>query len=901
MSTPFISRSLRSLLLAGAAFAAPLHAETADAAPEEIVVTGSRPIAESEAAALKAQKESPALVSVVASDAVGRLPDQNIAQAISRLPGVGVERDQGQARYVNLRGAPRSWATLSFDGITVVSPEGRDSRYDSIPSAIASQVVVRKAVTPDMTGETIAGNVDVITRSAFDYDGFRFAGKGGVGYVDLGNRTEYEAAAVVSNRFETGAGEIGILASASYYRRGLVTDNFETDWEQVTQDQRPGFADRVWPRETENKLYRSQRLSYSASGRIDWEPSVGNRVFVSSIYSAFADDELRNNYIYDLDDQQGRVPTLTAACPTTGVQPPAANTTGYADVCTGNTPFLGTVHGIDINANIRIVDYVQSVFTNTIGGDHEAGDWKVRWRGNYTKSVDDRSQPALIGFESPGFGTNGATATGRPTVVYDLTDRNLSKVELYRTLRSPTGVLSRGARVTNIEDFALPLARFRSLDARDTTNAYTGRLELEREFASTTVKVGAQYDNRNKTARERLLDLNLAQATTAGVPLSLQAYTKDGAFQGDIPLGYTFRYFDKDIATAAVDRALASGLTRAPVNANFYDVTEEIWSAYAMATTKVDWGSIVYGARVEHIRNDSRAFAQTGLVNVRSDRTLVYPSLHFNWDVTDEHKIRLSFNTGAARPDYDELRPNFTFNDANRTVSGGNPTAKPEKAKGIDLYYEYYIAPQGYFSVGGYYKDVKDALFNVTQTFGLDVLNAAGVDRSQYVLSTIGNGGDGKVYGIEGAVQLQLDPFIEGSSVPAWLGGFGISANVTLTDSEATTPDGRKVRFPGTSDVLYNLSGYYEKYGVSLRASYQKRTAWIDAIGSAADGGDFFWAADDELDVSARYAISENFEVYFDAANLLNGPGRRFVGTSARTLEFEKFGARYTGGVRVTF
>ncbi len=87
------------------------------------MVVGSRPIAESEAAALRVQRNSPSLIAVVSSDAVGRLPDQNIAAATGRLPGVAVQRDQGQARYLSLRGGPITWSTLSFDGITVISPK----------------------------------------------------------------------------------------------------------------------------------------------------------------------------------------------------------------------------------------------------------------------------------------------------------------------------------------------------------------------------------------------------------------------------------------------------------------------------------------------------------------------------------------------------------------------------------------------------------------------------------------------------------------------------------------------------------------------------------------------------------------------------------------------------------
>ena len=85
------------------------------------------------------------------------------------------------------------------------------------------------------------------------------------------------------------------------------------------------------------------------------------------------------------------------------------------------------------------------------------------------------------------------------------------------------------------------------------------------------------------------------------------------------------------------------------------------------------------------------------------------------------------------------------------------------------------------------------------------------------------------------------------------------------------------MRLPGTSDVVYNLGGYYEKYGLSLRLQYQRRTDWLDTIADdLTDAGDTYWAADDELDFSARYAVNRNFEIYFDASNLLNKPGRRY-------------------------
>lgn len=231
-----VSSTSRALLCVGvsvaALLAAPASAQTAPAAvtdDSEIIVTASRPIAESEAAALKVQRNSDNLVAVAAADSVGRLPDQNIAQAAGRLPGVAIERDQGQARYISLRGAPNYWTTLSFDGINVVSPEGRDARYDSVPSALASLIVVSKAVTPDMPGETISGNVNIVTRSPFDYTGFRLAAKLGGGTSEYGGRASYEGSLVLSNTYETGIGNIGVLVSGSYYERNMITDNFEID------------------------------------------------------------------------------------------------------------------------------------------------------------------------------------------------------------------------------------------------------------------------------------------------------------------------------------------------------------------------------------------------------------------------------------------------------------------------------------------------------------------------------------------------------------------------------------------------------------------------------------------------------------------------------------------------
>ena len=479
---------------------------------------------------------------------------------------------------------------------------------------------------------------------------------------------------------------------------------------------------------------------------------------------------------------------------------------------------------------------------------------------------------------------------------------------MFRTITTTNPTTFRaGAEVVDIDQFQRPLTSLVSNDFVDITKAYTGKFDITKELelfgGEAKIMFGAQFDQRTKEANETQYSATNAQAAALGISTTFADQSLNVPFKGEIPLGYTFRYFDLAKMRANVD-ILRQNRPATFLAANFYNVREQVFAGYLAGRVGYDWGSILAGARVEHIKNRGGAFANGNIalpVTVENDITLVYPSLHVNYDIAEDKKLRVSFNTGAARPDYDQLRPNFTFNDQNLTISGGNPFAKPERAYGVDAYFEWYIQPQGYISLGVFYKHIEDVLFNQSQTFNSDALNTGGIDRSQYIFSTIGNGGKGYILGAELAFQSQLEPYTQALGLPDWMGGFGISTNFTFNDSEAETPTGAKVALPGTSDIVYNVGAYYEKYGVSMRLNYQKRTDWLDGLGSVADGGDFYWTTDDEMDFSARYAVTPNFEVYFDASNLLNQPGRRFVRDRQFTIEWERFGRRYTGGVRFTF
>ena len=156
---------------------------------DEIIVTG-QPIVGSQRAALLRQREADNVVSVIAADTVGQFPDQNAAAALSRLPAVAVQRDQGQERYLQIRGAPNRWTSVSIDGINIVGvDEGgnqRAFRFDAVPAVILSALEVNKTLTPDMSAESIVARVDLQTYSPFDRRGIDLQGDLGRGEMNLG-------------------------------------------------------------------------------------------------------------------------------------------------------------------------------------------------------------------------------------------------------------------------------------------------------------------------------------------------------------------------------------------------------------------------------------------------------------------------------------------------------------------------------------------------------------------------------------------------------------------------------------------------------------------------------------------------------------------------------------------
>ena len=131
--------------------------ELASAQGEDILVVGQRA---NQASALSRKRESDVVSDVLTRDAIGQFPDQNVAESLRRLPGVNVLNDQGEGRFVSVRGLDPDLVSTSLNGVRVPSPESdvRSVALDVISSDIIESIEVKKSLTPDMDGDTIGAS-----------------------------------------------------------------------------------------------------------------------------------------------------------------------------------------------------------------------------------------------------------------------------------------------------------------------------------------------------------------------------------------------------------------------------------------------------------------------------------------------------------------------------------------------------------------------------------------------------------------------------------------------------------------------------------------------------------------------------------------------------------------------
>ena len=812
---------------------------------EEIVVTG-KAIKESQMAAIEAKRQAVNVADIISADAIGRFPDVNLSDALGRLPGISIERDQGQARYVSFRGTPKRYTTTAFNGISIPGVEnGRIPRFDSYPAVITSQVVANKAITADMPGESISGFINIKTFKPSDIEGFSLSAEIGMGEQDQGGGDTSKENLRISYSDDS----FGFVVYGSAHNNEQITDNREPTYGGVKGAQTP---DRI-----DFRSYKVERESEAFGGTFEKYLDNGGRIFLTSLNTEFLDNEERNDF-------RAYVKNGT---PTTG------------------SGFTGSARRLFNDAL-----YINKTEMNTLGIETSFGEWDIKAQASKIDTTFDTYMPI-------GYFIGGGQLTN---LSYDISDPQNPIVNFdgtYRDVDYSTKLLvdAIGGLYTETDQF---------------------KIDISRENNRGELKFGLQYDDRVATG---------GGATLATVSVA-------GGYPADVcdPKEYRLDDFssprDNSVGAFYTDNpALNDCLnTVRPPRSDFpddekIDIEEVLFAAYIMQTFEMDWGNIVAGLRIEDTEYETNGFrlatvsgdigyeniavGAKEVLSVKRSYTNYLPSIHINYDVADDKKLRLSYSTGISRPSYIEARAAASINILSNEIAGGNPFLKQEESWGIDAAFEWYYDEASLFSITLFHREIDNVISESNEKVDGALYSDQAEPGELWDLAGFGNGKDGELQGLEISLNTRMDNYIDG-----FFSGFGASLNVALIESEYTTPEGKVFALPGQSDTNYNASIFYEDHGFSARLTYRYRSEWLDETETGAVfnlGGGVYWAAQNRLDASVRYDLEaltgQKASIFADFNNITDESDMRYTAQRWNVNQVESFGRSFLAGVRYAF
>ncbi|MDB5705001.1 MAG: hypothetical protein JWN66_2117 [Sphingomonas bacterium] len=854
-----------SLVAIGTAVAA--HAQTApiaDAAADaqDIVVTGQRGSLQR---AIELKRDAIGVTDVASADEIGRLPDRNVSEVIEHLPGVGVTYDQGEGRYVAIRGVPSNLNNYTLNGIEIGNPDGttRSLPLDIISGQLLNRVEVSKVKTADMDGQGIGGAINLVTQTAFDFrDKFTIAGSAKAGYQQLNHKVPVQADLSVATRF--GADEqFGLVLGASYSDRDFVSEGFYPDnWKPVAGAARGGIPDDV--KYTE---YSLDRHRVGGIGSFDWRPNERQTFYVRGVYSKFIENEVRPRYRLDFTT----TPYTLNADGLTGF------TNGVASSMTGTAG-----SGPERREDLRLDYKAKWLATGMVGGSTDFGALKLDYEGAYSRNETLDKFPIWQFRCNPG------------RVTFDFSDKVFS-----------------AAPDTECTANQLQFRQYTYQHQLNTEKIWQGRFDATYDLGGDSfVKVGAKYratdrdfDQDNPTWVRASATANRWTEGQYGVGgPAVCVYPNSADTSQCFSNGPTFNIPALQAFTAANLGGPLMPLDPVATLANNtlsdFQLSEKVAAGYAMANLKFGKVTVTPGIRYEHTALDITGYQlQNGTTITPAARSGSYddflPSLVVRIEPSSRTVFRLAYSTSLGRPEYSNLSPGGSIDTVNAQVSLGNPDLKPYRAQNLDATAEWYFAKGGLLSVGVFAKFIRNPIFTKATVLTNTTYN--GVAYPTLTITQPFNATDGDITGIEAQYQQQF------TFLPGLLSGLGMQLTGTLTSSTLTLPDGRSSTFPSQSKYLYGAEIFYQKGPVEASIAYHNTGKALLAIGSPSYNDQY---NDDlrRLDAKVSVGIFDGVRVFAEAQNLTDEPTRQYqAGNPDWLIQNERYGRTFYAGVSAKF
>ena len=832
---------------------------------ESIIVTGVRGSVEK--AAQKKRKAKQIVDSIVAED-VGKLPDNNVPEALARVTGVQIDRQHGEGASISIRGMTDISTTIN--GNEATSGTDRSMNLADIPAELLKAVDVYKTRTPDQVEGGIAGTVNVELRRPLDLEkGLTVAGSFREVFSNIGNTKSPYGSLLVGDRFDTGIGEMGFLVNASYTRNNYNETFaesetpgvfFGTDLNSIASDkQSTTLVPYAVNYGTENG-----RITRPAINAV-WQWKASDRLDFVVEGNYFGSRELRSRDRLHLVLRNGNYNLSDVS---------------YAD--NGNSDYQ-TIDGMTVSAASGTINggpesYYERVTSNNYGGNFEA-----HWHTDHTKinftTQYNKSRREYYGILS----------------TYRFSTIDSATVDFDQDIGAGQGPTLAFNGVDLSDPSQYTLSNLHDERGVNRSRNFAAQMDLTQDLSENgllrSFQMGARYSNRKISYRygyrdsSPLVDGSAVSLTDLGYPYETATTDISGSASPTwyhLDGSYLLKNMDsvrewlvansttgQDWSTKYPSLNLGSG----------YASTEKTFAVYGQFNYAFDIGVPIdglFGARVVNTWgvSDSASYKYDTDWNEvvttatgRGNFIDILPSFNSIIHFTPKLQLRLAWTKNVQRIGFDALSPFRIVQSASNTVYAGNPDLKAYSENSYDASLEYYFGRAGSISLAGYLKKPKGYIYYSVATEYIPELGTTGS------VWTNRNAGGGTFQGFEVAGQTFFD------FLPGFWSNFGVQGNLTwLRKGNINYPDGSDNNAIGMSKLTYNAALYYDTPEFSARVAWNYRSRYRTAVFSDYPEYSPYMDATSRLDAALNFTPVKFLTFSIEATNLLKNNAQMWWG-----------------------
>lgn len=835
---------------------------------QEVVVTSRS--AHGMVAALNLERTTTNILDVLPASVISALPNSNIADAVGRLPSVTLERDEGEGKYVQIRGTEPRLSNLTIDGVEVPSPEGgiRQVKLDTVPADLVHSVQVFKTLQADQPGDAIGGSVNLQTKTAGNRPtGSAFATGG---FTPIDNTVPVmETGATLGTRFGA-QHRLGVIVSGSLDYNGRGIDDIEPV---------PGFNSIDNSFEFTNmdvRDYLYQRKRWGIGGNADYRLGRNSTLYLRTLYSVFHDYGYRNDYALAAND------TIPGT----------------------NLPTLTTEKRL---GNFHIGDII-------LGGDHTRGPWNLNWEASVARSEmlnpinGDESITTFSFIPSTSNCQYNAAATKHEFLpqftpacfseMYDPSNWALSDISQDNHGR---------AEQVNLQGSA---SMGRSYMHGNTSGVFqfgfwfSNAHKFDDSWQNDFVPNGTVLANQFLGP---FINKNYYGGNIAGISSPYGAY---GPWISWDPINSYY----------AANPSAFTASTTFGGNSNNFDLLEHVIAGYMMNTLTSGRLTLVTGIRFEGTQDDTLSWYteldQNGnlvkqcLCNKGHNAYMdPLPSASLAIKLDNQSDVRLAYGRGISRPDPQYLSGAATVDRSydpgvGALITIGNTALKAEHANDVDVLYERYMAPVGVIRAGFFYKNLTDPQVQTQSAVAGNYSQCQTYGVTPCFVNQASNGGSAYIAGLELSFEQHF------TDLPGPLKGFGILANYSYAGSQAhnVSPGNRtdspallrQARNAWNIWPTYHIGRFTANVGLSYNGPNIASYGYVSGAQGGIKGpfGDNYFYAHLEADAQGEVYLGRGVTALVSVYNFNNDVFGFYNGSPQFFVQREYYHPTYSFGLR---